>query len=134
MRIPVILAVGMLLVGCASITRGTSQTVAVNTPGVAGATCTLSAPSIGAQTVVTPATVSLPKGRDNISVHCSKDCYQDGAGVIASTVEGMTAGNILLGGVVGLGVDAASGAMNSYTPEIQVVMVPIPGCRAGSRP
>jgi uncharacterized membrane protein len=85
--------------------------------------------SIGSQTVLTPATVTLQKGRDNVSVRCSKECYQDGAGVISSSMEGMTAGNIILGGVIGLGVDAAIGAMNSYTPEIQVVMAPIPGCR-----
>jgi hypothetical protein len=116
--------------GCATITRGTTQVVAVNTPGAPGATCTLTSASIGAQTLVTPATVSLQKGRDNIAVHCTKECYQDGAGVIASSMEGMTAGNIVLGGVIGLGVDAASGAMNSYAPEIQVVMTPIAGLSA----
>jgi hypothetical protein len=73
----------------------------VNAPGVAGATCTLSSPSTGSQTVVTPATVTLQKGRDNVSVRCSKECYQDGAGVISSRMEGMTAGDIILGGVIG---------------------------------
>jgi len=120
--------------GCATITRGTTQIVVVNTPGVPGATCTLTSTSIGSQTAVTPATVTLQKGRDNVSVHCSKECYQDGAGIIASNLEGMTAGNILLGGVVGLGVDAASGAMNSYTAEVQIVMVPIQGCRPPGAP
>ena len=75
------------------------------------------------------ATATLQKGRDNVAVHCTKECYQDGAGVIASNMEGMSAGNIILGGVVGIGVDAASGAMNSYAAEVQVIMVPIPGCR-----
>jgi len=120
--------------GCATITRGTTQVVVVNTPGVPGATCTLTSASIGSQTAVTPATLTLQKGRDNVSVHCSKECYEEGAGIIASNLEGMTAGNIVLGGVVGLGVDAASGAMNSYTAEIQIVMVPIQGCRAGASP
>jgi hypothetical protein len=49
-------------------------------------------------------------------------------------MEGMTAGNIILGGVIGLGVDAASGAMNKYTPEIQVIMTPIAGCRPAGEP
>jgi uncharacterized membrane protein len=80
--------------------------------------------------VVTPDTISLPKASDNISVRCSKQCYQDGAGVISSNMEGMVAGNIILGGVIGLGVDAVSGAMNKYSPEIQVVMTPVPGCGA----
>jgi hypothetical protein len=33
-------------------------------------------------------------------------------GVIKSSVEAMTAGNILVGGVIGLGVNAMSGAIN----------------------
>ncbi len=134
MRLLGILAIAISVAGCATITRGTTQVVAVNTPGVPGATCTLTSGSIGAQTVVTPSTVSLQKGRDNVAVHCTKECYQDGAGVIASSTEGMTAGNIVVGGVIGLGVDAASGAMNSYAPEIQVVMTPIPGCRPPGSP
>jgi hypothetical protein len=120
--------------GCATITKGTTQMVAVNTPGAPGATCTLTSGSIGSQTVETPAAVTLQKGRDNVSVQCSKECYQDGVGVIASSVEGMAAGNILVGGVIGLGVDAASGAMNSYVPEVQIVMAPIPGCRPPGSP
>jgi hypothetical protein len=42
--------------------------------------------------------------------------------------------NIVIDGVIGLGVDAASGAMNSYAPEIQVVMAPIAGCRVPAPP
>jgi hypothetical protein len=128
------LAISLPLVACATITRGTSQIVVINTPGVPGATCTLTSASIGTQTAATPATVTLQKGRDNIAVHCSKDCYQDGTGVVASNLEGMAAGNLLLGGVVGLGVDAASGAMNSYSSEVQIAMAPIPGCRPGATP
>jgi hypothetical protein len=49
--------------------------------------------------------------------------------VIASGAEVMTAGNVLVGGVVGLGIDAATGAMNKYTEDNQFTMVPIQGCR-----
>jgi hypothetical protein len=41
----------------------------------------------------------------------------------------MTAGNIIAGGVVGLGIDAASGAMNKYNDQTDVAMIPIQGCR-----
>jgi hypothetical protein len=110
--------------------QGTSQVVAINTPGVSDSTCTLISSTIGTQTVVTPATLTLAKGSDNISVRCRKDCYQDGVGVISSNMESMTAGNIIVGGLIGLSVDAMTGAMNKYTPEIQVAMTPIPGCRS----
>lgn len=118
----------LMVVGCATITRGTTQIVAVNTPGVPGAACVLSSSAIGTQTVITPGTINLQKSQEGISVRCTKECYNDGAGVIPSNLEGMTAGNIILGGVIGLGVDAVSGAMNKYAPEIQVVMTPIPNC------
>ena len=117
------------LIGCATITKGTTQVVAVKTPGVAGAQCTLSSSSVGSKVVSTPATVTLDKGSDNISVVCRKECYQDAAGVIASNTEAMAAGNIIAGGVIGVGIDAASGAMNKYNIDNQFAMVPIQGCR-----
>jgi hypothetical protein len=63
-------------------------------------------------------------------VTCRKPCYQDGAGVIASYTEGMAAGNVVLGGVIGLGVDAATGAMNKYADRTSITMIPIQGCHA----
>jgi hypothetical protein len=125
-----LLAVAALAAGCATITRGTTQTVTLDTPGVVGAKCTLTSSAVGTKSVVTPATVTLEKGQDAVAVHCSKECYQDGKGIIASNIEGMTAGNLVVGGVIGLGVDAATGAMNKYNPDTQIVMVPLQGCRA----
>ena len=128
----VYITLGSILVGiagCATLTKGSDQTVVVNTPGVSGAMCTLTSGSIGTQTVITPASVTLKKGGDNIAVRCSKECYEDSIGTIPSSLEGMTAGNILLGGFIGLGVDAASGAMNHYAPEVQVAMTKSKSCR-----
>lgn len=125
------LAVGAsALAGCATITKGTTQAVAVDTPGAPGASCTLSSAGIGQKVVTTPATIVLDKSQSSIQVVCKKECYQDGVGIISSNTEEMTAGNVLVGGVVGLGVDAATGAMNKYNANNQITMVPIQGCRA----
>jgi hypothetical protein len=121
--------VSMLFIGCAgcaTVTRGTTQSVSVDAPQ--GAICTLTSSSIGKRTLTAPATVVLEKGSDNVAVRCTKRCYQDGIGVIESSVEPMTAGNILIGGVIGLGVDAASGAINKYENHVTIVMRPIKGC------
>ena len=118
------------LVGCATIVKGTSQTIAINTPGVPGAECTLASSALGTRIVTTPATLTVGKAADNISVLCKKECYQDGSGVIASHTEAMAAGNIIAGGVIGLGVDAVSGAMNYYNVDNQIAMVPIQGCKS----
>lgn len=119
----------LAVAGCATITKGTTQTISINTPGAAGASCTLTA-SGSNKVVITPAVLTVEKSQQSIAVRCTKECFQDGAAVVASFTEGMTAGNILLGGVIGLGVDAASGAMNHYADETLVVMTSIPGCRA----
>lgn len=119
----------VFLAGCATITKGTSQNIAVDTPGAPGASCTLSSQGIGSMTLVTPATVSVEKSQHAINVRCSKECYNEAATIIASNTETMTAGNVLVGGVIGLGVDAASGAMNKYNERNDVAMVPIAGCR-----
>lgn len=129
-RITGLAAVSIAVTGCATITKGTTQSVTLNTPGAAGAACTLSSNAIGTKVVTTPAAIVLDKSADSITVVCKKECFQDGVGVIASNTETMAAGNLLVGGIVGLGVDAASGAMNKYNAENQFAMVPIPGCRA----
>lgn len=113
--------------GCASIVKGTTQTVSINTPGHTGAQCTLTSPEIGTRTVRTPATAVLSKSKHNVTVTCRKGCYR-GTGIIASHTEVMTAGNVILGGVVGLGIDAATGAMNRYDDQAQIHMSRRAGC------
>src|SRR5437763_10767977 len=117
----------LLLAACATITKGTSQTVAVDTPGVPGATCTIQTQS-GPQIVATPGTVVLSKGSSALPIQCTKDCYVMGSSIIPSNAEAMAAGNIIFGGVIGLGVDAASGAMNKYPDIVTVAMTPDPAC------
>ncbi len=128
MRLGVLLASCVILAGCSTITQGTTQAVTISTPGVEGVSCDLFSPAFGTQTIVTPATVTLEKSQHDVQVRCHKRCYQEAAGVIPSTFEEMTAGNLIFGGVVGLAVDAGSGAMNKYAPHVQIAMTRKPGC------
>ena len=128
MKFYIIGALALACVGCATIVKGTSQVVTLSTPGANGAVCTLTSPAITTVTVTTPGSVTLEKSKENIAVICTRRCFQDGSGVIASSAEITTAGNLLIGGVIGLGVDAAGGAMHKYNADNQIVMVPIPGC------
>ena len=43
-------------------------------------------------------------------------------GVIKSEIEAMTASNIIFGGIIGLAVDAGSGAINVYPPTILITL------------
>ena len=112
------------LAGCASITEGTDQQVTVDTDP-SGATCNLSR---GGETVgvvnPTPGTVTLSKSKDDVSVECKKEGYQTKARSLNSEFEGMTFGNIIFGGIIGVGVDAASGAMNEYPNQVRLILPP----------
>ena len=107
--------------------------MAVDTPGAAGATCALTSPSIGARTVVTQATVALPRGRENVAIHCAKECYYDGVGVIASHAPG-AAGDSNVTARREPRPGAASGTMHSYASDVQVMMIPIAGCQPAGSP
>lgn len=122
--------ISVQLSACATIVKGTTQPISINTPGAPGAECTLTSSAIGTKVVKTPATIVLDKSQDAIAVTCRKACFQDGVGIVSSNTEAMSAGNILVGGVVGLGVDAVSGAMNKYNSDNQIAMVPIQGCKS----
>jgi uncharacterized protein YceK len=126
-------ALSLLLTGCATITKGTTQTVAIDTPGVPGATCTIATQN-GPRMVGTPGTVVLDKGSMALPIQCTKECYLMGSSVIPSGTEAMAAGNIIFGGVIGLGVDAASGAMNKYPDMVTVPMMPDQACRQAPPP
>ena len=128
MRRIIILAFALLLVGCATITKGTTQTIAIDTPGVPGATCTIQTQS-GPRGVTTPGSVNLDKGSSPLPITCIKDCYVMGSSIIPSNTEAMAAGNVIFGGFIGLGVDAATGAMNKYPDIVTVAMMPDPACR-----
>jgi hypothetical protein len=120
----------ILLTGCSTIVKGTQQQVSVATPGVQDAMCTLTSPAVSTRTVQTPGNIVLPKSKHNVAVTCVKQCYSDDVGVLASETEIMTAGNVVFGGLIAIGVDAASGAMNKYQSGVEIVMSPIPHCGA----
>jgi hypothetical protein len=123
--------IGFGLLGCSTIVKGTQQQVSINTPGVTGAMCQLESPAIGMRTVQTPANIVLPKSKHNVAVSCTAQCYSPGVGTLGSHTEIMTAGNVVFGGLIGLGVDAASGAMNTYDPSVDIAMSPVPACGKG---
>ena len=133
MRQWAILACTLALGGCATITKGTTQSVAIDTPGVPGATCTISTQS-GPQMVTTPGTIVLAKGSTALPIQCTKDCYLMGSSIIPSNTEAMAAGIVVFGGLIGLGVDAASGAMNKYPDLVTVAMTPDQTCHQPAAP
>lgn len=117
---------GIALSGCATVIDGTSQSIAVTTPPTTGAYCTLTS-SEGNVSVLTPGVAHVEKSKEDIVAHCSKEGWQDASATIPSDFQGWTVGNLVLGGVVGFGVDALSGAMHKYPHAYEIPMQPIHG-------
>ena len=120
-----LLAAGTIGLGaCASITKGTTQSVSVTTEPP-GATCELKRNNITVGIVnPTPGSIVVDKSKDNINVLCKKDEHENAGGTLVSEFEGMTAGNIIFGGLIGLAIDASSGAMNQYPSSVLLVLPP----------
>jgi len=124
MKIAAVAALGVAVSGCATIVKGTSQVVSVSTPPATGANCVLTNPE-GSWTITTPAQVKVSKSKEDLVAKCTMPGYQDATQRIASSFQSWTAGNVLIGGVIGIGVDAASGAMNEYPTTITIPMSPV---------
>ncbi|MBS0470506.1 MAG: translation initiation factor 2 [Proteobacteria bacterium] len=112
------------LSGCASIIKGSTQSIAITTTPVSGANCNLTSKE-GNWPVVTPGVVKVDKTKEDITIRCTKDGYKDAMSTIPSDFQGWTLGNLLLGGIIGVGVDAATGAMNEYPHSFNVPMEPL---------
>jgi uncharacterized protein YceK len=112
-------ALGVAMSGCATVIEGTTQSVSVETTPAPGAQCALTN-SQGTWFVSTPGSVTVHKTKTDLDVTCKKDGYQPGHVVATAHFAKTTAGNVIAGGVVGIGVDAISGANFYYDSPISV--------------
>jgi hypothetical protein len=105
---------------CATVTRGTSEAWTVQTdPG--GATVRTTA---GFACDATPCTFKMPR-KSEFQVTISKPGYRTVETQVTNQVAGAgaagMAGNVLVGGVIGAGVDIATGAMLELKPNPLVI-------------
>lgn len=113
--------------GCATILRGTKQDFTVETTP-AGAQANL---STGETCAATPCTFRRPR-KEGFTVTVSMAGYQTSMHEIRhhwsrrGTTTGIV-GNAILGGGIGIGFDAASGANQDLTPNpLAVTLTPVP--------
>ncbi|MBR0994133.1 PEGA domain-containing protein [Bradyrhizobium japonicum] len=136
MRLLGIAALSVMLGGCASVTRGTTENISISsTPsGVEAVVSGMEVPT----TCTTPCSVVVKRNAD-ISITFQKEGYEPQ--VVPLTRDIPTAGaagfagNLLLGGVVGMGVDAATGAATDHKPNpVIVTMQPTVRARPPAAP
>ncbi|MGB3490799.1 MAG: translation initiation factor 2 [Xanthobacteraceae bacterium] len=135
MRVLGVAALCVVLGGCASATRGWHEQITLtSTPSGAEATIDglmgLSAEQpTRSVTCTTPCSVQVNRN-DNLTVAFKKDGFEPQIVSLTKEVAGTGAagfaGNILLGGLVGMAVDGASGAALDHKPNpVIVTMQPI---------
>jgi PEGA domain len=137
MRLFTVAAIALPCFGCASVTRGTTENISVATTP-AGATAAISGLELPTA-CVTPC-VFQAKRNANLTVTIEKPGYR--SEVITLTKEVPAggaagfAGNILVGGLVGMGVDAATGAAQDHKPNPVIVTLKpaVPGTRRPANP
>ena len=110
----------VILSGCSTIVEGRSQKISLNTTP-SGASCQLSrlGNPIG-RVSPTPGTVIVEKSRDDIIIECEKAGYKNTSYINKSDYAAASFGNIILGGGIGVGVDAATGAHNKYESPVNI--------------
>ena len=115
-----VLVTAMLAGGCASLVDGQNQSVSVLTPDCPGAACRLHNDKGRWHVATTPASVVVNRSFADLVVNCSKDTAPPVMKAFPSSTKGMAYGNILLGGVIGAGVDVINGAAYDYPQELSV--------------
>jgi hypothetical protein len=114
----------VFLSGCATIITGASQGVTVESDP-SGATCSVTRGKEQLAAIsATPAQVTLSKGWSDLAIDCEKEGHVASKSVVPSSFQPWTLGNILLGGVLGIAIDAASGAITEYPKVITSLLVP----------
>ena len=124
MRLCGVLLCAASLSACATITRGTRQDYVIET-NPEGAQIELST----GQTCTSPCNLRLPRKHDFV-VTARMAGYEDARAQVESRVRAGgvagAAGNVLVGGLIGVAVDGSSGAMNDLRPNpLRIEMVPL---------
>lgn len=114
---PIFLACAVLsMAGCATITRGSNDTLVVNSTPT-GAQVKM---SDGQVCNNTPCTFKVPR-KSELNVLITKDRCAPQQIRVSNKVAGggsaAMAGNVLVGGIIGAGVDASTGAMLDLVPN-----------------
>ena len=115
MRVFALCGLALTLAGCATVTRGTTDQMTV-TSDPSGARVTTSLE----QACVTPCTFTVQR-KDEFVVTIAADGYKTQEipvkTQVASAGAAGFAGNVLIGGVIGMGVDAATGSTLEHVPN-----------------
>lgn len=124
MRSILVLALAALTGGCATVIRGTTNTVGFDSQPSQAEVRTSN--GLGC---VTPCTLVVKRNEEFVATFTKPGYHPQQVEVktqLAAEGAAGVAGNILVGGVIGLGVDAVTGAGGEHVPNpVSVVLEPL---------
>jgi len=106
----------VILSGCATVTRGSKDVLEITTTPAGAQVQT----SNGFSCSSTPCAIKMPRRSEFVVDITSPGCKPMDVNVTHKTADGGAAGvagNVLVGGIIGLGVDAATGASQDLVPN-----------------
>ena len=124
----------MFLTGCASVVNHTTQQIPV-TSDPAGAVVRVDCGDVkNDPKLITPAVVTVQRKADHCTIALEKAGYAPAEVKLAKSMSAWYLGNVVLGGFVGMIVDASNGSMYNRTPsKVQVNLAPGQALKAGTR-
>ena len=111
-----------LLGGCATLVSGDETDTQITTDPI-GAECELVGDNYNI-VVTTPANVQLDSDAAPVTITCNADGHVEEIAEIDTSMDGSIFGNILMGGLIGIAIDAASGSGQKYPETVDLVLVP----------
>ena len=124
MKILVAAAMAATVSACGTITRGSNEDVVIQVePSNAHVTTDIGKSCVG------PCVLKVPR-KQSFTVTASAPGYEPASVSVGTRVSGgggtAMAGNIIFGGLIGAGVDVASGAMQDHYPNpVAIVLQPV---------
>jgi len=106
----------LFIAGCATVTRGKYDVLEIVTDPQGAQVET----SIGYSCVSTPCALTIPRKSEFVVTITKKGCRGVKVNVTHKTADAGAAGvagNVLLGGIIGIGVDASTGASQDLVPN-----------------
>ncbi|MEH6675813.1 hypothetical protein [Phenylobacterium sp.] len=111
----------LLAAGCATLTQGTRQEIAIATPGVQGAQCVVTDDrgEVLAR-LATPGRAQVERARSPLTVRCDRPGFRP----VTVQVPSSFSSRSRVQSPIGYAVDGISGAMWSYPAEVTVTLIP----------
>ena len=109
--------------GCATLVTGDVQSIAISS-NPPGALCDVQRNGNMLGQVLTPGVATVTKGNNALDITCRKPGYTSVVGTNESNISGWVLGNVLFGGIIGVGIDFATHADSVYGRKVTVTLQP----------